>query len=258
MGFAIPWGWILLASHSGIWSFLGMLSHIITSVGRIVDITRQLWRGVGDAARRQLMPQGLQAHVFTRITTIEKRLMALVSRIVLRGFPQPAATRARAPLKVPAAPGVPGAPGAPRAPGGAPGVPGVPAVRPLWGVTDANPCGSPRSFGWVLLMAPGHTGTARAYLERVLDEPGMTELLAGSREAERLVRSLCWMLGIKFSDIGHNARCAVIRGMAAWQGPAPVGLDERLVDEAWDLIWAWKEPAASVGVFLDFGGWRAR
>lgn len=106
-------------------------------------------------------------------------------------------------------------------------------------------------FGWLLWMAPGHTGTIRAFLLAALETPGVAAQIAADRQADRMVGSLCWMLGIRRAEIGHNARAAEARAVEAWTAPEAGRFSERDIDEAWGIVWA--RPVAG-GVVLENSG----
>jgi hypothetical protein len=58
----------------------------------------------------------------------------------------------------------------------------------------------PRRFGWLCGLVPGEAACFAGQLRVVLAEPGMAALMESCPQAVRIVRPLCWMLGIARRD----------------------------------------------------------
>jgi hypothetical protein len=71
------------------------------------------------------------------------------------------------------------------------------------------PAGVPRRFAWLCVLVPGEAACFAGQLRVVLAEPGMAALLAACPQAVRIVRPLCWMLGIARADFVPGERVVV-------------------------------------------------
>ncbi len=125
-----------------------------------------LWRAVAAMIALGRMQAAMIALIVTRIRRIETRVLKLVAAIRagrVRGGWVIAARAARAPL--------------------ATGVkPPLPRV--------------PRSFAWLVVMVPYQAAGFASQLRHLLTDPEMVGLLMATPRLGKILRPLCWMLGI--------------------------------------------------------------
>jgi hypothetical protein len=140
---------------------------------RVAVIADGVCRAVGHSFGRGLMQAVMTVLVFQRIKRAQGLLLALLERVRASG-------RVRRVLDA-----------APRAV----------AVRPdLRDRVVPETMRLPRRFAWLCVLVPGEAACYAGQLQAVLAEPGMAELLAHCPQAVRILRPLCWMLGIERAD----------------------------------------------------------
>jgi hypothetical protein len=145
-----------------------------TSALRFADIAQALCRALGHAMGIGLVQVVMGLVIYRRIQRVRERLVALEARF-LAGLVRSgrAAVVERA------------------APAGDAGVPRATQTSGVW---------LPRRFGWLCGLVPGEAASYAGQLRVVLAEPEMVALLAACPQAVRIVRPLCWMLGIERAD----------------------------------------------------------
>ena len=148
-----------------------------TSALRFADIAQALCRALGHAMGIGLVQVVMGLVIYRRIQRVRELLVALEARFLagLVGSGQPA--------RVAVVGG--------EAPARDVGVPRAMQASRVW---------LPRRFGWLCGLVPGEAASYAGQLRVVLAEPEMVALLAACPRAVRIVRPLCWMLGIERSD----------------------------------------------------------
>jgi hypothetical protein len=170
---------------------------------RIFDIAEALCLAVGNAIRPGLIPAVMALLVVRRIQRVRGLLLALEARFLAGRLPaggRPVGSADKVARRI--------------------------AVAGNIGPELAWTMSLPRRFGWLCGLVPGDPACFAGQLRVVLAEPGMVALLAACPQAVRIVRPLCWMLGIAAADyvpsgeVALKASAAAILVRAA--EPAPV------------------------------------
>lgn len=155
---------------------------------RIFDIAGALCLAVGNAIRPGFIQAAMAMLVCRRINRVRGLLLALEARFLagtLKTFPGRQVGRVvSAGLAAP--------------------------DDPVPGVAHFFPGAVPRRFAWLCGLVPGEAACFAGQLRVVLAEPRMATLLAACPQAVRIVRPLCWMLGIERADFVPGERVAVV------------------------------------------------
>eukprot|EP01037_Dinobryon_pediforme_P012863 gene12863-12963_t len=134
---------------------------------RIALITENLFRAVASKLGLRMMPDAMGMAALARIRRVQVLVLALLERVRVGG------------VRV----------SGPRAAAVGPRVVGVRAASVL-----------PRKFAWMCVMVPYEAAGFGSQLQTVLAEPGMAEVLAACPQAVRILRPLCWALGVERAD----------------------------------------------------------
>ena len=152
---------------------------------RLFDIAEALCRAVGNAIRPGFIDAVLAMIVVRRIMRVRGLLLAIEARFL-----------AGVVLRSPRAAGAAAVGVTARAAGPA-------AVR------------LPRGFAWLCPLVPSYAATYAQHLRILLAEPEMVALLAACPQAVRVLRPLCWMVGIAQAEWVPGATPAVARVVRA-------------------------------------------
>lgn len=146
----------------------------ITCARRIFDITEHLFRAVGMSIGRRLISAVTAMMVIRQICGLRGRLLALEARFLAGTLP------VRKPVVE----------GAIRASAG--------HVR--GGMAGGEAVGLPRGYAWLCALVPSDAAAYAEHIRGVLAEPQMVALLAACPQAVRVLRPLCWMVGIRRAE----------------------------------------------------------
>ena len=167
-----------------------------TGARRFFDIAEALCRAVGNAIRPGFIGAAIAMLVVRRIQRVRGLLLGLEARFLAGQARTGGSRRGFAVLADEDA-----------ALGGTEGLDG--SERRHEAVRQGLPARWPHRFGWLCPLVPSYAATCAEQMRGVLAEPGMMALLAACPQAVRIVRPLCWMLGIARADYVPGERRVV-------------------------------------------------
>ena len=148
---------------------------------------------MGDYGWKNRSVRSLLGLASLRVHRLAARFAELAAKVRDGRLPVRRTTRRRAD-PAPAGPPAAAAEASPAVPG--PSMPGP---------SMPEPPRLPRGFGWLLQLTPGdhHVRGRREQVEYWLADPELPAVLEAAPETRRLLRSLCWTLGIPLPPILH-------------------------------------------------------
>lgn len=154
---------------------------------RFALIFKLLRDSVAHAGGKRWLAAPLVIPIWKKINNIAVRFAALAAMAAAGTLPAPRRRRSQSPNPRPRPP--------------------LPPAQN--GVADHGPANNaprlPRRFGWLLPMVPG-AAIARSQLRYLLAQPEIAALLDAHPQLQKLLRPLCWMLGLRVPKSWQRTR----------------------------------------------------
>ena len=150
---------------------------------RFAPFFKVLCEAVAHAGGKRWLAAFLVVPIWKKINRIATRFAVLAAMASSGALPAPRRRRPRSPSPNPLPP------------------PPSPALNALPDHRPANPNAPclPRRFGWLIPLVPGAAISA-SQLRYLLSQPDITALLDATPQLQKLLRPLCWMLGIRVPE----------------------------------------------------------